>query len=107
MQFSPNVLIALTQAVAQLVCSGGALANRLSQACRYLELVRPADLDAALWSDLVAVRGIVKRGAGNQQLRRAAGKLVDLLGRYASQRPNSVQRPWRAAAYFDQPLAAA
>ena len=82
--FSAHALTALTTAVTHLAMSEGSLAIRLSEAERYLDPVRPADLDAELWGELVKARGNISRGRSTAQLRWAAEALVRILVRYSS-----------------------
>lgn len=70
--FSPHALIALTQAVTHLARSDGVLTERLRIADQWLTRVRPADMEAELWADLVKVRGIIARGGNTSQRRQAA-----------------------------------
>jgi len=87
--FSPHALTALTQAVTQLAISEGSHVSRLSEAVRYLVSIRPADLDAQLWSELVRARGNISRGGSTGQLRWAAAALIRIPVRYSSYGPLS------------------
>ena len=85
--FSPLTLAALVQAVTHLAAAEGTLARRLGEAVRYLDCVRPADLDADLWAEVVKTRGNIRRGGSTIHLQRAAESLVDILVRYTNHRP--------------------
>jgi hypothetical protein len=87
--FSADALAALVEAVTHLARSEGTLANRLTQAERYLVRIRPADMDSEQWGRLVQLRGTIHRGRGTVALQRASKNLVDLLVCYTSQRPQS------------------
>src|SRR5258708_27476529 len=82
MQFSPKTLVALTEAVARLATSSGTLRDRLINSERGLARVRPIDLDASQWGDLVRVRSAIRRGGSAAALRRAGEHLTDILVRH-------------------------
>ena len=85
--FSPHALTALVEAVTHLAASEGTLAVRLSEVVQYLDCIRPADLDADLWAEVVKTRGNIRRGGSTIHLQRAAETLVDILVRYTNQQP--------------------
>jgi len=85
--FSPLAASALTQAVKHLASSEVPLAHRLSDAAAILGRIRPADLDADLWADLVKARGNIARSGSRGQLQATAETLVEILVRYVSNQP--------------------
>jgi len=85
--FSPLAASALTQAVKYLAGSEGLLEERLRDAAAILGIIRPADLDAELWADLVKARGSIARSCSQGQLQRTAETLVEILVRYMSNQP--------------------
>jgi hypothetical protein len=93
MQFSPSALLALTEAVAQLAGSQGTLEDRLRGAELGLMRVRPIDLDADSWRDLVAIRRVSAHGGTAAKLKWAAEELVALLVCYGTRQPHKFSAP--------------
>ena len=85
--FSPRALSALVEASTHLAGLEGTLAYRFTESVTYLEAIRPDDLDAELWIELIKVRGNITRGGSRAQLQWAAETLVKILVRYAACQP--------------------